>query len=185
MRRPESVLRTYFHAKDENRPHLMRHTFAEDAVLRMQVKSDAIQFPSETHGLAAITDVLVRSFGQTYENVYSFYLDRPAADVEAFSCDWLVGMSVKSSGELRVGCGRYDWTFQRGEPRLASALEITIEHMQVLPAQHSDAVFTWLAGLGYPWTSTRQVLASAPSITSLSPVLQYLCRVHKAPATTA
>ncbi|HEV8312807.1 MAG TPA: hypothetical protein VGQ23_07055 [Burkholderiaceae bacterium] len=173
---PESVLRTYFHAKDENRPHLMRRVFTDDAVLRMQVKSEAIAFPAETHGLAAISEVLVSRFGQSYENVYSFYLSRPTAGDEAFTCDWLVGMSVKGSGELRVGCGRYDWTFQRSEPWLACALDITIEQMQVLPARKSGAVFAWLTALDYPWASAQQVLASAPAIMALSPVLQYLGR---------
>ena len=28
---------------------------------------------------AAIADVLARRFNQTYENIYTFYLDRPAA----------------------------------------------------------------------------------------------------------
>ena len=175
-RTPEQVLRDYFHAKDENRPHLMRQVFCEDALLRMEVKSEAIAFPAQTHGLVAITDVLVSRFGQSYENVYSFYLSRPAAGDEAFSCDWLVGMSVKGSGELRVGCGRYDWRFRRGQPLLANALSITIEQMQVLPAQQADAVFAWLTGLSYPWTSAQAVLAAAPDIPALVPVLQHLGR---------
>jgi hypothetical protein len=175
-RTPEQVLRDYFHAKDENRPHLMRQVFCEDALLRMEVKSEAISFPAQTHGLVAITDVLVSRFGQSYENVYSFYLGRPAAGDEAFTCDWLVGMSVKGGGELRVGCGRYDWRFRRGQPLLASELAITIEQMQVLPARQADAVFAWLTGLSYPWTSAPAVLASAPDIPALVPVLQHLGR---------
>jgi len=175
-RTPEQVLRDYFHAKDENRPHLMRQVFCEEALLRMEVKSEAIAFPAVTRGLPAISEVLVSRFAQSYENVYSFYLSRPAGDVEAFGCDWLVGMSVKGSGELRVGCGRYDWRFRRGQPLLANVLAITIEQMQVLPAQQADAVFAWLTGLSYPWTSAQAVLAAAPDIPALVPVLQHLGR---------
>jgi hypothetical protein len=33
MQTPESVLRTYFRAKDENRPHLIGRAFTQGAVL--------------------------------------------------------------------------------------------------------------------------------------------------------
>src|SRR5207344_3266465 len=94
-RSPEDVLRTYFHAKDENRPHLMAGVFCETATLETIVKTGAISFPPVSTGLASITDVLVRKFAQTYENVYSFYLERPRPEIhsDSFSCDWLVGMS--------------------------------------------------------------------------------------------
>lgn len=85
----ESILRNYFHAKDENRTHLLTQVFAENARLEMQVNSDAIFFPAVTQGRDAIGDVLVRKFGQTYENVYSFCLQRPTPGIVAdqFSCD--------------------------------------------------------------------------------------------------
>ena len=105
---PEFVLRTYFLAKDSNRPHLMGRAFCQDASLRMEVKADAIAFPAETTGLEAISAVLVRNFGQAYDNVYSFYLERPPAACDRFSCDWLVGMTEKSTSQVRVGCGRRD-----------------------------------------------------------------------------
>ena len=110
----ESVLRDYFHAKDENRPHYMARAFAPQAVLKMALRTQAIAFPPESHGLAAITDTLVRKFGQTYDNVYTFYLARPEADARLsdYSCDWIVGMTEKATGNVRVGCGRYAWTFQ-------------------------------------------------------------------------
>ena len=57
----ESVLRDYFHAKDENRPLYMARAFAPDAVLKMALRTQAIAFPPESHGLAAITDTLVRN----------------------------------------------------------------------------------------------------------------------------
>jgi len=172
---PARVLRTYFRAKDENRPHLMREVFTHDAVLRIRVDSDAISFPAETRGLGPITDVLVSDFGRTNENVYSFYLDCPPADATSFECGWLVGMSMKGTGEIRVGCGRYEWTLRPGEPLLACALAIGIECMQVLPAGEARPVFSWLTGLdGYPWATRGQVLASAPKLAQLAPVLESL-----------
>ncbi|XAH25026.1 hypothetical protein AAFF27_07495 [Xylophilus sp. GW821-FHT01B05] len=172
---PETVLRTYIQSKDENRPHLMAQVFSEAATLQMQVRTDNIAFPAATQGAAAIADVLSRKFGQAYENVYTFYLGAvPAAATEQFSCDWLVGMSDKASGQVRVGCGRYDWVFDPAAGGRAGHLSIAIEAMQLLPPDELQAVMAWLGGLDYPWSSASAVLASAPAIAALAPVLQYL-----------
>ncbi len=171
---PATVLRNYFHAKDENRPHLMNQVFSETAVLRMHVNTGNIAFPALSRGLAAITDILVSKFGATYENVYSFYLERPYTHAPKFSCHWLVGMTEKDSGNVRVGCGRYDWNFGPNPRGLATQLAITIAVMQVLPPGQHASVFEWLAGLSYPWTSASKITASAPGIEALSPILQYL-----------
>src|SRR5215203_2563705 len=92
---PEAVLRGYFHAKDENRPHLLEDVFASNAELVIRNQSANIAFPAFTQGRSAIAEVLVRSFSLSNENVYSFYLDRPASGVREFTCAWLVGMSER------------------------------------------------------------------------------------------
>ena len=171
----ETLIRTYLYAKDHNRPHLMPKVFAPGASLEMTVKTGAISFPATTEGLDAITDVLVRRFGQTYENVYSFCLQRPGPESRtSFSCDWLVGMSNKEDGAVRVGCGRYDWRFQPSSPFLVERLHITIEAMQVLPAENLDAVMTWLTGLPYPWCPGGIAAETMPRITGLEPVSHYI-----------
>ena len=102
---PDAVLRNYFHAKDENRPHVLDSVFTDDAALEIQNDSTAISFPADTIGRAAIGDVLVRSFCQTYENVYSFYLSRPVGELSLFECEWLVCMTEKSSRSVRPSNG--------------------------------------------------------------------------------
>lgn len=178
-----TCLRNYFHAKDENRPMYMARAFAPNAVLDMRLNTQAIAFPPQSRGRDAITDTLVRKFGQTYENVFTFYLtpapDAPALD--AFSCDWFVGMTDKASGTVRVGAGRYDWLFQ-ADPYLARQLTITIDVMEVLPAEHAPAVFGWLTQLPYPWTDAKRVVAGAPPIEALAPVVHWL-RHNTSPAT--
>ena len=171
---PETVLRTYFRAKDENRPHLMHKVFCEEATLEMHVHTGSIAFPAISCGVAAITDVLVRQFDRTYENVYSFYLQRPPEAATDFSCGWLVGMSEKDSGNVRVGCGRYDWQFERDLSGLAERLTITIEAMEVLPPSQLVPVLGWLERLAYPWSSASAAIASAPAIEALAPVLQHI-----------
>lgn len=171
-----AVLRDYFHAKDENRPHLLGAVFAAEAVLRVNNKAASIAFPETTEGAEAIGDVLVRRFAQTYENIYSFYMSCPRTEATDFSCDWLVGMTEKDSRSVRVGCGRYDWTFADQSPELATRLVITIEAMQVLPPSEFEPVFAWLARLTYPWSSPKAALDLAPHIELLAPVLHYLGR---------
>lgn len=173
---PERMLRDYFHAKDENRPHFMQKVFSETAVLEVKLKTDDISFPAVSEGVPAIADALVSKFGQSYENIYSFYLQRPPAGVSTFACDWLVGMSEKASGNARVGCGRYDWVFKRETPHLVERLLITIETMLVLPPERLPAVLDWLLALPYPWCSAKAACDSAPNIDAIEPVLRYIGR---------
>ena len=172
---PERVLRDYFLAKDENRPHLLHGVFAHDACLLIHNRSAEINFPSVTRGIEAIADVLVRRFNQTYENIYSFYMARPSAGTAEFSCDWLVGMSEKESKNVRVGCGGYEWAFQGDDTCVATRLVITIDQMLVLPPEAANEVRAWLLGLSYPWASVAAAkAASFPAI--LEPVVAYLGR---------
>ena len=169
---PETVLRNYFHAKDENRPHLLERVFEPSAELVVINHADTISFPAHTVGREAIADVLVRNFGQTYENVYSFYLRRPQAAAQAFSCGWLVAMSEKQSRSVRVGYGRYDWSFAQTKPHLATHLTITIQAMQLLPPAELAAVLAWVQALNYPWCAVEEVISASPRLASLAPVLQ-------------
>jgi hypothetical protein len=172
------LLRLYLKAKDENRPHFIADAFDHQARVEMVLHTGAISFPSHMEGIDAITDALVRNFGQTYENVYTFYLDKPdqSSAGNAFSCDWMVVMSEKASGKARVGCGRYDWEFGWRDRWLVRRLRITIAAMQVLPADLLPAMLRWIHGLGYPWTNNEMVLAHMPEEPDLAPVRDYLGR---------
>jgi len=171
---PSAILRGYFHAKDENRPHLLKNVFCADAELNVNNGAASIAFPAVTRGREAIADVLVRRFNQTYENIYSFYMARPPDEATRFSCGWLVGMTEKDGGNVRVGCGGYDWTFEAQAPRLASQLTITIDTMHMLRPGQFAAVFEWLEQLDYPWSSPAQARARAPALDLIAPVLHYL-----------
>jgi hypothetical protein len=171
---PEAVLREYFHAKDENRPHLLDRVFTADASLHINNGCSNITFPTVTQGRDAIADTLVTQFNKTYENIYSFYLARPPGTADSFSCAWLVGMSEKDTKNTRVGCGTYDWTFSSEAPRLARALVISIHAMVVLPPSTASMVFPWLQRAGYPWSSAAQVCELAPPLPELDPVVRHL-----------
>lgn len=157
-------IHNYILAKDGNRPHLLQHVFAENAVLEMVVKTDAIAFPSLSKGIESIMDVLVRKFGQTYENVYTLCLeDSPVKSSDSFSCKWLVVMSEKTSGIVRVGCGRYDWLFQPEEAHLVEKLIITIENMQLHPKENLNVFMDWISNLPYPWCPAKLITNNTKS----------------------
>ncbi|SQF93575.1 Uncharacterised protein [Paucimonas lemoignei] len=171
MPTPAQSIENYILAKDGNRPHLLRQAFTGDASLEMIVRTGTISFPPKVEGRDGIAEVLVRRFGQTYENVYTLCLgEKPSDDAIAHHCKWLVGMSDKATGELRFGCGHYDWQFDTG---LATQLSITIEHMLVRPEAELLTVMDWLQQVSYPWCSDQQ-LALAPSLTSIQTVRDYL-----------
>jgi hypothetical protein len=171
----EKLLLTYILAKDGNRPHLLRQVFAEDAQLEIVLNTDAISFPPNTRSLDSIADIAVRQLGATYENIYTFYLGRPAPGhrLEDFSCGWLLGMTAKASGDVRVGYGRYDWRFS-GTWLRVERLRITIQAMQILPSAFSDTVLDWLAGLPYPWCAADRFVRTAPEIDALQPLIAWL-----------
>lgn len=175
-RTPEAVLEGYFRAKDGNRPHLLEEVFALKAELLIRNQSANTAFPAVTRGRPAIAEVLVRSFALSYENIYSFYLERPALCVQEFKCAWLVGMSERSSGQFRIGCGDYMWEFEPHAPHLANRLAITIEVMQVLPSSEFEPLLAWLCALNYPWCSASSALLGIPGIELLSPIADFLGR---------
>ncbi|MDU9022039.1 hypothetical protein [Pseudomonas corrugata] len=174
MNTAQRSIQQYINAKDSNRPHLLDQAFTADATLDMVVRTGSISFPEHVESREAIGDVLVRRFGQTFENVYTFCLNAPpSGDAEAFQCTWLVAMSDKHSGEVRVGCGLYDWQFEP-ESNLAEGLTITIEHMVTLPATDLAPVMAWVSAQDYPWCAVRALMNSVPDTAGLEAVLQYV-----------
>ncbi|MGY8668700.1 hypothetical protein Q3C01_40915 [Bradyrhizobium sp. UFLA05-109] len=176
MLTPANAVTTYILAKDGNRPFLMRKAFAENAELEMVVKTDAISFPSSARGVASLEDILVRRFGVDYENIFTFCLaEPPATECVNFSCHWLVGMSGKGNGPVRIGCGRYDWRF--GSQGRVEKLIITIDVMKVLPPDSLSPAMVWLSALSYPWCSADEALQRIPALDLLAEIRSYLLQI--------
>ncbi len=179
MSTPSEAVSTYILAKDGNRPFLMRRAFAEDAELEMVVKTDAISFPGSAKGVSAIEDILVRRFGFDYENVYTFCLSQPSkANRRHFPCHWLVGMSAKKDGQVRIGCGRYDWYFRPNMECRVERLVITIDVMKIFPAADLAASMNWLSGLPYPWCAPDDAVRAIPAIEGFAGIETYLKQVR-------
>ena len=179
MNTAQRSIQQYINAKDSNRPHLLRQAFMPDAQLEMVVHTGSISFPPHVEGLESIGDVLVRRFGQTFENVYTFCLGHPPEpDSKTFQCQWLVAMSDKNSGEVRVGCGQYGWRFNP-ESGLVERLTITIEHMKTLPPTDLHTIMEWVSRLDYPWCRPEALASNAPDIGTLEEVIQYVIRLKR------
>jgi hypothetical protein len=167
------AIETYIRAKDENRPHLLSEAFAPGATVRMIVDTAAISFPPILSGLDAIADTLVRTFGQTYENIYTFCLSAPPERaVQRFSCRWLVAMSDKQSGTVRVGTGLYDWY---GRDRIEE-LAITISAMALLDPVALHPVMNWVSNLPYPWCPAEFTWRAMPTIEGLEEIRRNAAR---------
>jgi hypothetical protein len=179
MSSPSDAVSTYILAKDGSRPFLMRRAFADDAELEVVVKTDAISFPSSAKGVSAIEDIVVRRFGLDYENVYTFCLSQPSeANRRHFPCHWLVGMSARSNGQIRIGCGRYDWYFGPDQACRVERLVIAIDVMKILPATELAASMNWLSSLPYPWCSPHEAGRAVPAIEGLAEIETYLKQVR-------
>ncbi len=179
----QEIVRDYIHAKDENRPHLLKKVFTETAFLEMVVKPSTLSFPRETVGRQAIGDVLVRQFCQRFENVYTYCVigSIRKKDTELV-CRWLVGMNEKVSGAYLVGCGWYEWHFDIGEAGLADRLSITIEEMVSLRADFSDTISSWLASLPYPWCDAHALQDSMPELKELISIRNFFKPVPRTKA---
>ena len=177
MSSPYETISNYFHAKDGNRPYLMRRAFAEHATLELVVHTEAIAFPAKSIGLAAIENTVGRRFADDFENVYTFGLSLPEARHRRhFPCHWLVGMSGKRNGPIRVGCGLYDWHFTDDARCLVERAIFTIEAMVELPATEIDRIMGWVSALPYPWCTPADALQSMPTDAVLADVRRYLER---------
>jgi hypothetical protein len=174
MNSPADSVAAYIFAKDGNRPHLLEAAFAEDIELKMVVRTDAISFPPAARGRHALADTLVRRFNQTYENIYTFcFGPPPAREAASHSSMWLVAMSEKATGAVRVGCGRYDWTFAPGTA-IVTRLAIRIDAMEVLDQSASASVMRWVSELPYPWCDQSAALAAIPALAPLGNIANAL-----------
>ena len=157
-----NLISQYIKAKDNNKPHLMKHVFAEQA---------------KVAGLDKITQTLVCEFNTTYENIYTLCLtDTLQQTQNRLSCRWVVCMTDKTSQSLRIGYGNYQWDFKNDTSALVHHLTITIENMSFLPQSHQSDVLTWFDKQPYPWALSSELQTTMPDNKLLSDTLMPLYR---------
>ncbi|WP_299979975.1 hypothetical protein [uncultured Pseudoteredinibacter sp.] len=165
----KKAISRYIQGKDHNKPHLLKQAFAQHATLSMQVKTENISFPSNTRGLAAISQLLVSDFNKQYENIYTYCITDTFREADLnLSCSWLVVMTEKATGKVRLGFGDYHWSFTHSGPHLlADRLEIIIDAMNVLDEEAKEPFLVWAEALPYPYLSLRELLSNSPAHVAL------------------
>jgi hypothetical protein len=168
MSNRQQWIEAYLDAKDGNRPHLMRRSFAHDAELTVHVKTEDIAFPPVIRGRDEITRIMVSGFAALYENVYTFCIGAPPDEASGrFVCDWIVCMTEKSSGAPRLGFGQYVWRFGQAG---VSSLGIKIEEMRVLGREYAMPILEWADSMAYPWCDPQQLSQNLPELDVLQRV---------------
>lgn len=174
MENRSKAIHRYILAKDGNRPFLLDEAFEDNATLEMNILTESIAFPPSAFGREAIADTLVRQFNKKYENIYTICIGvEPDIVVEKFSCHWMVVMSEKQTGSLRVGCGRYDWRFQHTNNKVKS-LVITIDLMDTSAPSSLAPVMVWVASLSYPWCELSAITKELPDIPAVHRIVENL-----------
>ena len=157
------VLTKYLEAKDQQRPFLFGEVFTSEAMFQSRFAFET-DFNDErpVHGLDAIAGVFQR-MGSRVENIFTVYTPSSVRwDAGALSIDWLVGMSERESGKLRLAWGDYAWRFNPAGTR-ATELVVLMRQMIELPASAGSSINHWLAELPAPWCEAEQILESMPS----------------------
>lgn len=173
----------YIQGKDTDQPHLFTGVFSPDAVLKMRVQSEDIQFPAEVVGLEEITRTLCTEFNQRFEQVRTLcFLDSVLRSNNLMNCRWLVGMISKETGVYHLGYGEYHWTFEKDYSELSlhqvKKLTIVIDEMMLLSSEelkkHQVDIIDWLGTCTYPWAISTEALSSMPRIPFLAGVRSHL-----------
>lgn len=158
------AIEAYIYGKDGNRPHLLEDAFSRNAELSIKVNSTNISFPEEVTGSEEISKILVTEFSQRFENVYTWCIGHPPKDAGTkFECKWLVCMTEKHSGALRMGFGTYRWQLCASAGKVEK-LAITIEQMHVLERKFSSSILSWAQRVPYPWCSVDLVISTIPEV---------------------
>jgi len=162
-------------SKDGNRPAGFERTFSVNAEVQISAKNDTDSFPPHLTGREDISKYLVGVFNSVYENIYTFCLSPPPQRVmDSFSCLWLITMTVKEDKRVRVGWGHYDWHFDPSDHGLCKSLNIQIEDMITLSAEHHSAVVNWVQDRPCPWVEATDLLAFAPTDKGFAAVKSWL-----------
>lgn len=168
------LIHTYLRAKDESRPILFRQVFLKEGRFqtRFSIDTDFNQ-GGMRHGLDTITQTF-QQLGAGFENIFTTCPIESAFynDVGQLESSWVVGMTGRNEGQVRLAAGSYLWTFD-SDSGLVKELDVLMEHMLVLPAHHAESILSWLSPLPQPWCRSVELLERMPHLSELQPVRDY------------
>jgi len=177
------ALNRYIDGKDNNRPAVLKALYCSDAVLAFSLDDQSMSFPTRVEGAQEIAKVLSGDFNQRYQRVKTWYLTQPVADGtdQVTEQPWLVMMQEKASGDIRIGCGFYNWRFETNcNPLQVSAHHIHIHTMLSFPSTRESWLIELQQSLAYPWSSVDLVEAQIAPYSELDSIVRYLTQRSEA-----
>ena len=145
----DRIVRAYLEAKDYQRPHRFAEAFTDDARFRTTFAFDTDWNSSDAvHGLPAITETF-RRLGAGFENLVTFCLPESLRwEDDALHMRWVVFMTGRKSGQIRVAWGDYQWRFTAINRR-ATSLDVHMHAMRELPS--NPRLLDWAMALPHVW----------------------------------
>ena len=175
----KEVLEKYIKGKDTDRFELLEKIYGENSKVTFEIKPNSITFPSSIHGNKKIAQVLSYDFNKKYSNIKTYYLSNDFPDIENLKIDkqkWLVLMSEKSSDNIYVGTGYYNWEFEYKQEGILQIRHqhIFIEAMIKLTKFPLNLLLDLQKSISYPWASLNGVQKLVQKYDDLVEITQYL-----------
>lgn len=179
------LLEKYIEGKDLDRYKILEDIYCPDAIVSFEIKPDTITFPSEIHGNIEIAKILSADFNQKYDLVKTYYLTDKAVeigDLQIREQNWLVIMRERASGNIRIGSGYYNWTFdtQNNSELKIKKHKIFIHSMLELPNEAITLLHNLQGKLDYPWVERGKVVTWLHPFSDLSGIYNYLAPIQNA-----
>ena len=181
-----TILEKYIEGKDQDNFKILEDIYTEDAKVIFQIRTPAITFPSEIVGRINIAQVLSKDFNRKYDCIKTYYLglkDKERNALNVSEQEWLVAMRETASCCTRIGCGLYNWTFERTRENKIKIKEheIIIAEMLDLPDRPLPYLTSFQSLLPYPWTNRETVLKVASRYNEMQKITDFLmCRESRA-----
>jgi len=169
----DRVLRAYLHAKDCGVPARFADAFTPDATFTSRFEFETSFSDEEPRvGLAAIAE----TFGlltKHCDNITTLCtLDSVVTDGDTLRNKWIVAMTNRDSGCIRVAWGDYVWTMDP-EAERARSLIVNMRHMAEMGPEHAEVVLVWLRALPAPWCDGQALVVDMPALLGLVNLREY------------
>ena len=161
----KNLIEKYMTAVQSNQTDLIKEVFIHDASLEIKAHTTYVSFPKLTKNAEEVAKVLVKDFGEKYENISTFcFIDTLSNEKDSITCNILICMQEKESKSILLSYGLYVWEFSEGSATKVSKLNIEIEKLLVLNPSQEKIISTWISNLPQYWVERKEVLKSMPSL---------------------
>ena len=173
------LLEKYIEGKDLDRYKILEEIYSPTAIVSFIINADNVEFPNEIHGNLEIVKILSADFNKKYDLVKTYYLSKHFHEIDSLQIknqNWLVVMKERSSGNIRVGTGYYNWDFEKlntSELKIRNH-KIFIHSMLELPSESIDLLYDLQKTFRYPWANKENVVQVLQQYEELTTVSNYL-----------